>query len=123
MAFNEILGKAIKRFNEKYIFLPEIREVFNKYKGRSITLNITDDATYVFHFRDEGIVLETSPQNPLKDIYIETCKEVFQRIIEERKVRVNDVLQGKISWKNISLRDIKSIGKLLKLKHLNIEKA
>ncbi|MCX8175636.1 MAG: hypothetical protein N3E48_00175 [Candidatus Bathyarchaeota archaeon] len=122
MAFSDILDKAVKRFNEKYIFLPEIREVFNKYRGRSITLNITDDTIYIFHFKDEGIVLETSPQNPLKDIYIETRKEVFQRIIEERKVRVQDVLQGKISWKNISLRDIRSIGRLLKLKHLNIER-
>jgi len=122
MSFSEVLGKAVKKFNEKYILIPEIKKVFDKYKGRSVTLNITDDTIYVFHFKDDGITFETSPQKSPNDMYIETCKEVFQRIVEERKIRVQDVLQGKISWKNINLRDVRSIRKLLKLKHLNIER-
>lgn len=122
MSFSEVLDKAVKKFNEKYIYMPEVKSAFDRYRGRSLTLNINDDTIYVFHFKDHEIVLEVSPKKIPDDMYVETSKEVFQRIVEERKVRVPDLLQGKISWRNINLRDLRSLRKLLKLKHLNIER-
>ena len=125
MAFQEILQNAVKKFNERVKVKPEYQTVIQKYNGRTVTLNIKGDTAYIFHLSSDRITLEVLPENNdnPKDMYVEMDKETFKRVLEERRLNIQDLLRGKIKWKNISLKDVKEIKKILGIKSLNFKKS
>jgi len=113
MAFRERFESGIARFNEKAKGSPEILEVLEEYDGRTITLKVTDDTVYVFKIGKEGLSLEVSPFNPPEDMYLETSSQILRRMIDEKKLNPVDLLLGKIKWRNISLKEVNIVKRLL----------
>lgn len=113
MAFQERFESGVARFNEKVRGSPEILEVLEEYDGRSITLRVTDDTVYVFKIGREGLSLEVSPANPPEDMYLETSSQVLRRMLDEKKLNPTDLLLGKIKWRNISLKEVSIVKRLL----------
>ncbi len=120
MAFQSILENAVEKFNKRVKDRPEFQKVLEKYKGRLVTINIQNDATYIFHLNPDNVTLTVSSENNQEDMYIEISKEVFQKIIENRRINLQDLLHGRIKWKNISLKEVKQIKKILGIKSLNL---
>jgi len=122
MAFQEVLENAVKKFNNRVKFKSEYQKILEKYAGRIVTLNVKDDAIYIFHLSSNEVKLEISSENHEEDMYLETSKEIFQKIIEERRISPQDLLRGRIKWKNISLKDVRRIKKILGIKSLEFKK-
>ncbi|RJX15955.1 hypothetical protein CW703_02915 [Candidatus Bathyarchaeota archaeon] len=122
MAFQEVLENAVKKFNNRVKFKSEYQKILEKYAGRIVTLNVKDDAIYIFHLSPNEVKLEISSENHEEDMYLETSKEIFQKIIEERRISPQDLLRGRIKWKNISLKDVRRIKKILGIKSLEFKK-
>lgn len=124
MAFQEILQNAVKKFNERVKVKPEYQKIIQKYNNRTVTLNIKGDVVYTFYLSSNRITVEVSPEdnnlNP-KDMYVEIDKEIFKRVLEEKRLSVQDLLRGKIKWKNISLKDVREVKKILGIKSLNFK--
>lgn len=123
MAFQEILRNAVKKFNERVKVKSEYQKIIQKYDGRTVTLNIKDDTAYIFHLSSNRITLEILPENNNnpKDMYVEMDKETFKKVLEERRLNAQDLLRGKIRWKNISLKDVREIKRILGVKSLNFK--
>ncbi|MHC1586345.1 MAG: hypothetical protein ACXQTV_02220 [Candidatus Hecatellaceae archaeon] len=113
MAFTERFKAGLEKLREKAKSSPEFSEALAEYDGRSITLKVTDDVTYVFHISREGITMEVSPENPPDDMYLETSSEILQRMLDEKKLNPMDLLLGRIKWRNIGLREVDVVKRLL----------
>ncbi|RLG91700.1 MAG: hypothetical protein DRO36_03710 [Candidatus Hecatellales archaeon] len=118
MAFQSILENAVKKFNDRFKVKPEFQKILQKYDGRSVTLNIKGDTIYVFYLSSSGVTLKTSPKEDPEDMYVEMDKDIFGRFLEERRLNVQDLLRGRIKWKNISLKQVKEIKKILGISSL-----
>lgn len=116
MAFKERFERGIAKFNEKARNTPEILEVLEEYDGRTVTLKVTDDTTYLLKIGREGLFLEVSPEKfPEGDMYLETSSQILQRMLDEKKLNPADLFLGKIKWKNIGLKEVNVVKRLLEL--------
>ena len=115
MAFTERFNAGIKKLRDKVKHNPAFSEALEQYDGRSITLKVTDDATYVFHISKDGITMEVSPENPPEDMWLETSSQILKKMLDEKRVNPTDLLLGRIKWKNIGLREVGVVRKLLGL--------
>ena len=114
MAFRKRFEEGIVKFNVKAKGRLEIQEVLEEYDGRSITLRVTDDAVYLFKISREGLSLEVSPESlPEEDMYLETNSEILRRMLEEKRLNPTDLLLGRIKWRNISLKEVSIVKRLL----------
>lgn len=114
MAFQDLFGTAIAKFNDRVKTNADYQEVLREYAGRSLRIEIEDDTTYVIAFSANGASLAVSPTDPPEDMVLQTSKSILNRMIEERKVDPLDLLMGKIKVKNIGLHEVSLIKKLLK---------
>lgn len=113
MSFKERFDNGIIKFNKRLQNEPQLRDVLKEYDGRTIVLKVTDDTVYVFYLSVDGLSLSVSPENCPEDMYLETSKEILQKMMDEKRVNVIDLLTGKIKWKNISLKEINVVKKIL----------
>ncbi|RLI28226.1 hypothetical protein DRO53_02105 [Candidatus Bathyarchaeota archaeon] len=113
MAFAERFNAGIRKLKEKLKEKPELAEALEEYDGRTLTLNVTDDAVYVFHISREGVTMEVSPEKPPEDMYLETSSKILGRMLDEKRVNPVDLLTGKIRWRNIGLREVEVVRRLL----------
>jgi hypothetical protein len=113
MSFTELFKHGLGKFNPKIENESKIKEILEEYDGREITVKVTDDTTYVFHLSPQGVTLDISPRNLPDDIYLETSKEILQKMIDRKRVDVSDVLKGRIKWKNITRKEISLIKQIM----------
>jgi hypothetical protein len=114
MAFQDLFGTAITKFNERVKTNIEYQEVLQEYAGRSLRLEIEDDTSYVISLSADGASLTVSPADPPEDMVLQTSKSILSKMIDERKVDPIDLLMGKIKVKNVGLHEVSLIKKLLK---------
>ncbi|WP_309493251.1 SCP2 sterol-binding domain-containing protein [Candidatus Hecatella orcuttiae] len=113
MSFKERFDNGIIKFNKRLQSEPQLRDLLKEYEGRTIVLKVTDDAVYVFHLSVDGLRMTVSPENCPEDMYLETSKEILQKMIDQKRVNVIDLLTGKIKWRNISLKEVNVVKKVL----------
>ncbi|MEM3736930.1 MAG: SCP2 sterol-binding domain-containing protein [Candidatus Bathyarchaeia archaeon] len=115
MAFRDLFEDAIVKFNDRAKTNPDYQEVLREYNGRTVSFQIEDDTTYVISISMEGSSLTVSPQNSKEDMVLQTSKSIMDKMINERKVDAMDLLMGRIKVKNITLKEVSVIKKLLKI--------
>jgi len=113
MSFTELFQHALEKFNPRIEKDAKIREILEEYDGRSITVKVSDDTSYVFHLSPEGVTLDISPKDPADDIYLETSNEILQKMIDTRRVDLSDALRGRIKWRNIGRREISLVKQVI----------
>jgi hypothetical protein len=94
MSFKERFEAGVEKFNLRVKADSQVQEALKLYAGRSITLKVTDDTIYVFYLERDGVRLEVSPDKIPDDMYLETSKEILQRMIDEKKLNPADLLLG-----------------------------
>ncbi len=113
MSFKDRFEAGVAKFNLRAKSDPQIQEALRQYAGRSVTLKVTDDTVYVFYLEKDGIRLEVTPENAPEDMYLETSKEILQRMIDEKKLNPADLLLGRIKWRNIGLKEVSIVRKIM----------
>jgi len=116
MAYVQTLGDTIKDINERVKTDPEIKNALRKYNGRTLVLEVYEDATYVFHVSSSGVSLEVNPQSRPDDMYAGMDIKRANDLVYRQKVSKSDVILGKIKHKNISFADIEFVKKLFERK-------
>lgn len=116
MSFQERFQRGAVKFNERVKEDPNFKSFLEKYHGKMLVLKIRDDATYVLTITLTGLSLEVSPPT-LPDgpevMYLEMDTEHLKRLIEEHTVNPADLLFGKIKWKNIGLKEVDIVRKMI----------
>lgn len=102
--FDDIFRQALEKLKGQRQSNSEIREALRKYEGRSLHLVIEGDAEYLFSVRSEEIEYQVNPEQVPDDIYLEMDLPLAQRIIEERRFGVFDVLR--VKYRNVTGEDI-----------------
>ena len=115
MAFRERFEAGIAKVNGRIPSDPQLQQALEEYHGRTVTLKVTDDATYVFHISREGLTMEVSPETLPEDMYLETSSQILQRMLDEKTLNPADLLLGRIKWRNIGLREVNIVRRLLGL--------
>jgi len=113
MSFTELFKHGLDKFNPRIEKEDKIREVLEEYDGRDITVKVKGDTAYVFHLSPKEVTIDISPQNLPDDIYLETSREILQKMLDKKRVDISDVLHGRIKWKNIGRREISLIKQVL----------
>ena len=114
MLYNEVLETIVSKFNTRLPSKPEFKEFLNAYHGRNIVIKIKKDAVYLIHIsKEKGLDLTiTDSATPKDDMYIEMAKDIFDSMINQRKINLQHILLGKIKWKNINLTEVSKIKRI-----------
>lgn len=102
--FDDIFKQALEKLKEQSQSNSKIREALRKYDGRSLHLVIVGDAEYLFSVTSEEVDFQVNPEQVPDDIYLEMDLALAQKIIEERRFGIFDVLR--VKYKNVTGEDI-----------------
>lgn len=102
--FDDIFRQALEKLKEQSQSNSKIREALRKYEGRSLHLVVVGDAEYLFSVASKEIEYQVNPEQVPDDIYVEMDLALAQRIIEEKRFGIFDVLR--VKYKNVKTEDI-----------------
>lgn len=103
--FNDALAKIREHFKKKdetaILLLAE-------YAGRTLTLVVNGDATYLFTISEDDVKLSHPAKgmvgNDMRVTFTDTA--TAKRVLEDRKGGMMDIVRGKIKLYNISSREM-----------------
>jgi len=108
--------QGVKEANQRATYDSEIQNALGQYHGRTVVLNVTDDATYMFIIYSDGVVYTFSPSSYAVDMYVETDRRTLEQLIRREISAFEAIgmkLSGRIKTRGIGVAEINLLQKLL----------
>lgn len=108
--FDGLFREKIDRVNELKQSNEKIQGALRAYNGRTLTLEVKEDAVYCFKVQADGITYELNPADAPADMFARMNMTIAKKLILTQNLGLSDLFS--ITHKNIRLQDISFIKSL-----------